>query len=209
MLCSHEQRINFHECRNLQTIVAHRNFNCRSKNPRYLSAVSPSSDVLFLVRASLAGREVKQIDCKHRRLCFTKATTPIYLTEDSICDMHCIQGGRRLLFLTEDGLVACSTKTGKKVWSIPLNQPDLNEEMTIRGITTDAEGHFFVCDTSNECVHVFSDNNGEHLGVLLKKEDGVIGVPHRIGWNHKSGLLIVTHKQDDSRFMVSIYKLRK
>ena len=123
----------------------------------YLSAVSPSSDVLFLVRAttSLAGSEVKQIDCKRRRLCFTKATILIYLTEDSICDMHCIQGGRRLLFLTEDGLVACSTKTGKKVWSIPLNQPDLNEEMTISGITTDAEGHFFVSDINNQCVHMF------------------------------------------------------
>ena len=201
-----------YEGKNLKRIVTHQTFG-NKYSPPFLSTVSPDSDVLFW----MGGRcikdgvvsEVKQLYYREGHFYVKKARTPINLSAYSINEMCCIRGGRGLLFVTENGLDTCDTETGKQNWSVTLNQPDLKEEMSISGITTDGKGRFFVCDTSNQCVHVFSDNDGEHLGILLKKEGGVIGVPHRIGWNHKSGLLVVTHKQDDSRFMVSIYKLRK
>ena len=211
-ICSgHQKKIICCEGKNLKNIVTRHSFGGK-QSPPFLSTVSPDSDVLFMIGDTskiTVGSEVKQLYYSDGHLYVKKARTPIHLTADSINEMSCIRGGQGLLFVTENGLVACDTETGKKNWSVALNQLDLKEEMSISGITTDGKGHFFVCDTNNECVHMFSDNDGEHLGIVLEKKDGVIGVPHRIGWNHKFGLLVVTHKQDDSRFMVSIYKFRK
>ena len=213
LIYSDRNEVICYEGANLKTIVSRRKFKGDLLSLKLLSTVSPNRDVLFWLGGTYDEDqkiEVKQLHCHDNGyLYFKKAKTPIDLPDDSIIDMCCISGGRSLLFVTEDGLVACNTKTGKQKWSASLNQPDLKEEMCIDGITTDAQGHLFVCDTKNECVHVFSENNAQHLGILLKKKDGDIGVPHKVGWNHKSGLLVVTHKQDDSRFIVSIYKLRK
>ena len=151
--------------------------------------------------------EVKQFHLKNGILAANEVKTVIDLKAGSVVEMCCIRGGNSLLFATKNRLVTFDTQIGSPDWGVTLNQPGLKEEISISAITTDALGHFFVCDTKNKCVHVFSDDDGEHLGILLKKEDGDIGVPHKIGWNHKSGLLVVTHKEDDSRFMVSIYKV--
>ena len=216
-ICSgRRKKIVCYEGENLKRILTHQSFGGKH-SPPFLSAVSPDSNVLFWMGSTYNDEfsydsvksEVKQLNCVNGHLYVKKAKTPIYLAVDSINEMCCIQDGRDLLFVTENGLVACNTKTGKEMWSVTSNQLDMKEEMFISGITTDAEGYFFVSDTNNQCVHMFSDSDGEYLGILLKNEDGFIGVPHRIGWNHKSSLLVVTHKQDDSRFMVSIYKLRK
>ena len=212
MIYSERNEVICYEGSNLETIVSRRNFKDHL-SLKLLSTVSPSTGVLFWLGGTYDEDqkiEVKQLHCQDNGyLYFNKAKTPIDLTADSIIDMCCIRGGQSLLFLTKDGFVSCNTKTGKQEWSVSLNQSDLKEQMSISAVTTDGQGHIFVCDINNECVHVFSDNNGEHLGILLKKEDGDIGVPHKIGWNDMFNLLVVIHKQDDLRFMVSIYKLRK
>ena len=151
--------------------------------------------------------EVKQVNFTYGMRTSNGVKTLFHLPCTYVVEICYIRGGHSLLFATKNGLLAFDIKTGKQNWSVSLDQADLKEKMSISAITTDQQGHVFVCDTNNKCVHVFSDDNGEHLGILLKKEDRDIGVPHKIGWNHKSGLLVVTHKEDDSRFMVSIYKL--
>ena len=205
MIYSQGNGVIFYEGRNLNTTVSRRNFN-KILNLELLSSISPDRDVLFLLSDEDRKREVRQFHCQGDYLALESPKTSIDLPDDSIIEMCCIRDGRSLLFVTEDRLVACNTRTGKQKWSV-TDQPDLKEELDISAITTDAQGHVFVCDTNNECVLVFSDNSGKHLGILLKKEDGEIGVPHKIGWNHKFGLLVVTHKQD-SRFMVSTYRLQ-
>ena len=183
----HQKKFICVEVKNLKRIVTRK--SC-SYSPSFLSTVSPDSNVLFW----MGSIEIKQFECRNGRL-HVRAKTPVRLKCDSIHEMCCIEGGRSLLFATKNRLMAFDTKTGNQNWSVNLNEFELKEEMLISAITTDGLHHLFVCDKNNQCVHVFSDNTGEHLGILLKKEDGDIGVPHMIGWNHKSEVLVVTHKR--------------
>ncbi len=49
-------------------------------------------------------------------------------------------------------------------WSVSGRQSDMEEEMSVWGVTSDGLGHLFVCDYSNKSILMFSTDNGQYLG---------------------------------------------
>ena len=169
----------------------------------YLSSPYPGSHVLFWT----AAETVLQYDCSKGDFRLKRTRTPMAYGLEEINGMCCIEGGDGLVFLTKDGLEAYETKTGDPKWKIPLQDRSMKETIGVGGFTVDSHGHLFMCDTNNECVHIFAETTGQSVGVILNK-DSDIGIPHKIGWNQNSKTLVVLHKKNGTRFHITVVTVK-
>ena len=62
-----------------------------------------------------------------------------------------------------EGVFAYALGGGECKWRVSGNLPGMDWEMTAAGVTADDQGHLFVCDINNKCVHMLSVQDGAYL----------------------------------------------
>ena len=92
------------------------------------------------------------------------------------------------------GVFAYTLDGGELKWRVSGKLPGMEHEIHAYGITADEQGHLFVTDWENECIHALSVRDGTHLGVVVRKGQEGVGEPHEIIWHNESASLIFTHK---------------
>ena len=106
----------------------------------------------------------------------------------------CTSGDQLMVTRCGDG-VFCYSLSGELKWrrSGKLS----GSEMSASAVTTDREGHVFVCDNVNRCIHVISEQNGAFLGVL----EGIgQREPSTITWHADTASLVVA-----ANFSLSVF----
>ena len=68
------------------------------------------------------------------------------------------------------------------------------------GLTTDGNGHLFVCDISNSCIQLF-DMDGKYMGVLLHEGEQGLGKPQWVRWSSDTKSLNVAHVKNEKWFL--------
>ena len=116
------------------------------------------------------------------------------------------QEGHQLIIKSfgHNGVFACDSVTGEIRWKVRGRLPGMQKWMTAHGIDTDERGHLFVCDTNNQCIHMFS-LNGAYLGVLLKSEDR-LGIPLKICWCRETSSAAVLHHKNNRCFVSAFWQ---
>ena len=108
------------------------------------------------------------------------------------------------------GLHAYDAASEEQNWSVKeKNSANQINDICFAGVTTDGNGHLFVCDVNNTCVQIFS-TDGTYMGPLIKKGQQGLGCPEWICWCEASSSLVVSHtdkNQSDSNVKISVIKL--
>ena len=118
-------------------------------------------------------------------------------------DISCVsQEGRQLIIKSfgSGGICASDAITGKTKWEVKGRLPGMEKWMTARGIDIDGLGRLFVCDTNNQCVHMFS-LNGDYPGVLLKSGEDSLGTPLKICCCRETFSVVVLHYKNDHSYV--------
>ena len=70
----------------------------------------------------------------------------------------------------------------------------------------DGCGHMFVSDGSkgNRCIQMFSVQDGQYLGCLIKEGEEGLGYPSRISWHSAFRALAVAHYEGKTWFLSGI-----
>ena len=170
------------------------------KSPSNASATPPPATLLFYVDYLRTPRKVRWLDCgasppKPADGC--NVTDTMHAVTHDICCCRCSQ----LLIITDSdhGICAYGTKDNRLVWKVKGKLNGMEHRMSPWGVTTDGNGHLFICDMRNECIQVFSVSDGKYEGCLLKKGQKGMGVPRCIRWFHENTSLVVAHKEADKR----------
>ena len=61
-----------------------------------------------------------------------------------------------------------NTETGKLEWKVNVAAPRMKYGMCPVGVTTD--GHLYISDWKNQCIHMFSLSDGLYMGCLFKAQ---------------------------------------
>ena len=75
--------------------------------------------------------------------------------------------------------------------------PGMEHKINIRAVTTDGQGHLFVCDDYNDCLQMFS-TDGRYLGAVLTQGAQGFGRPLRARWSGDTDSLVVAHVKDEN-----------
>ena len=123
-----------------------------------------------------------------------KVKFKFYTAEYIYWDMCFVQEqNKKLVIVTGDGLQeihAYNADTKSLEWKKEI------EGMENAGIAADGDGHLFVCDGDNRCVHMLSVSDGQYLGCLIKKGDQSLGAPLWAAWSEETSSLIVAHAKE-------------
>ena len=112
-------------------------------------------------------------------------------------DMCCMtQEGKQLLVIadSQDSVSAYSLITGVVEWQIQGLIGNLKEKMVPSATAADEQGHLYVCDSRNKCIHCIDTTSGKYLETLLQYEEDKM--PLRIRWCKIRSSLIVTSLKD-------------
>ena len=138
--------------------------------------------------------------------------------EDFITDMCRVEGTNNLIITLTGfsrefkgtGFYSYDVDTEEQKWSVKeKNSANQINDICFAGVTTDGNGHLFVCDINNACVQIFS-TDGTYMGPLIKKGQQGLGCPEWICWCEASSSLVVSHtdeNQSDSNVKISLIKL--
>ena len=94
---------------------------------------------------------------------------------------------------------------GELKWRVSGKPPGIEFHMDARGVVADEQGHLFVCDYNNRCVHLLSATDGVHLGVVVRKGEKGLGKPKEVAWHEESASLVVAHYKDTGCFILSVF----
>ena len=98
---------------------------------------------------------------------------------------------------------ACSVTTRELLWSLVELQPDgMNHPMNPSGITTDRNGHLFICDMANNCIQIFY-TDGTYICALDCNNKMELGNPDRVAWSKIESALVVTHRVK-GKYLISV-----
>ena len=145
-------------------------------------------------------------------------TTQVQL--DFITDMCRVEGTNNLIItliitgfnpaIKGTGFYGYDVATQERKWSAKEKNPtNLPADICFAGVTTDGNGHLFVCDVNNDCVQMFS-TDGMYMGPLIKKGEQGLGCPEWIRWFEESSSLVVSHRDKEHResnVKISLIKL--
>ena len=108
------------------------------------------------------------------------------------------------------GFHSYDVATQERIWSVKKKNPaNMPRDICFTGVTTDGNGHLFVCDVNNACVQMFS-TDGAYTGPLIKEGEQGLGCPEWIRWCTASSSLVVSHtdkEQRGSNVKISVLKL--
>ena len=108
--------------------------------------------------------------------------------------------------LTKGGVHVYNLKTKKLEWSFEGRLPSMNKVIKAQGLTTDDDGHLFVCDDNNRCVQMFNIADGRYLGTLIESGERDLGDPIRIRWCSRISSFVIIHSIND-KWWISVYKV--
>ena len=76
--------------------------------------------------------------------------------------------------------------------------PNMRHQVDACSVTGTELGYLFICDTNNQCVHMFNVNaDCGYMGVLLKAGEHGLGELGRVRWcGGKTSSLVVAHRAD-------------
>ena len=192
-LCVCRSKIEFRPVENLKK-VAHR-LDVDNHGPSHMCAVTSSPSQL-LFHDYRTGR-VHQVDCSD--------TSPIILGQISVVrnfrDM-CTSDNLLVVTSYDEGVFAYHLngfnweKGHKWIWRVSGKLPGMQHEIRASGVTTDGQGHLFICDFNNKCVHALSIQGGKHLGVVVREGEEGLGTPYKVTWHRESASLVVINEKD-------------
>ena len=104
-----------------------------------------------------------------------------------------------------EGVFAHTLNGGELKWRVSGKPPGIECDMDARGVVADEQGHLFVCDYNNRCVHLLSATDGVHLGVVVRKGEKGLGKPKEVAWHEESASLVVAHYKDAGCFILSVF----
>ena len=82
---------------------------------------------------------------------------------------------------------------------------NMERDLDPYSLSTDGDGHLFVMDLNNDCVHMFSLDDGSHMGVVLSEEEG-LSCFHDISWCNKKASLAVLCREN-GKACIAFYKI--
>ena len=108
---------------------------------------------------------------------------------------------------TRGGSYAYNANTSHLEWSVEERLPGKNKVIKAQGLTTDDDGHLFVCDDNNKCVQMFDVADGRYLGAAIKAGECGLGEPWAIAYSSKMCALVVAHlKGEGQKWWISVLK---
>lgn len=153
-----------------------------------------------------------RLDCSTYHIKQTGTPTQVS-SINKIQDGCCIEknGNTQLVYVSGD--IHCQDSNGKLVWSIhgAVTGTSTAAEIRCCSLCTDDNGHLFVCDSSNKCIHLFS-TDGVYLDCVAKEYEFNLGTPIFVRWCKKTSSLVVGHSGRNLRtnsytvFHISVLK---
>ncbi len=133
----------------------------------------------------------------------TKVTHSLRLSlEGKICCVQTCLGQTLVVGLDNDGtLSAVSATTGRSEWTAETVFSVFGGN---RDVTTDGEGHIFVCSQQEGWVKAFSDTNGGYIKTIVREGENGFGRPCKVCWSKATDSLIVAHEKAKEHFITSV-----
>ena len=170
--------------------------NAKSHQPGCLCAVTSSpSQLLFCVSKT---KKVHLVDCSTRP---PQGKIPIVYDRQKIVVDMCTSGDLLVLTRRDEGVFAYTLDGGELKWRASRKLPGMQHDIDASGVAAHDQGHLLVCDESNRCVHMLSERNGMHLGVVLREEEEGVGRLWNVAWHRESASLIVAHMKDGVNYL--------
>ena len=108
--------------------------------------------------------------------------------------------------LTKGGVQVYNLKTKQLEWRVEGRLTGMKKFLKAEGLTTNDQGHLFVCDDNNKCVQMLNVADGRYLGTLIKNGEQGLGEPARIRWCSKISSFVIIHLKND-KWWISVYKV--
>ena len=185
--------INFHDANKLSKIV--QSYKVTPRVPTRLAVLPPS--VLLYEDVSKVPHEVRWLDCSSSTI---KPADELHVTttrQRFTQDMCCTKIGGKTLLLTTSGfggtIQAYNASNNNVDWIVEGRLPGMRNAIKPHGITTDGQGHLFVCDSANKCIQMFSVDS-EYMGGVMKEETQRFDQLSAIWWSVAASSLILVHR---------------
>ena len=113
-------------------------------------------------------------------------------------------GGKKLLIAVNwiQGVRAYDVRSGAEQWRVEGEQllpgMEMEERFSPWGVTSNNQGHLFICDNKNHCIQMFRAADGRYMGKL---EVDLEQYPRMILWSEKLSTLIITHYESCMEFI--------
>ena len=187
---SANQELEFHDISNLGEVLL-----SYSVSPIGLSVLcmGESSNTLLFVYRSEDVFEVRRLDCSKSVpvLCddFTKTRA-----EDCVNYILVARhAGMKLLVVAGSTFIDAHKLNSSEVAWTNEDVTGMQMELCPRSLSTDGHGHLYVVDLDNDCVHMFSLDDGSHMGVVLSEEG--LSYFEEISWcDEKASLAVLCRK---------------
>ena len=159
---------------------------------------------------------VKWLDCQTSSPCPVNGKNTTFLHQlsdklsenDQMWDMTVVRHKKHdlLVITTHAGkMMAVDIRSDRCQWQASEYIPNKRYPLRAMGVTADCNGHLFVRDWNNGCIHLYSVD-GKFVKTLLEKGDHGIQTIRRIRWCDKNSSLIVVHSGNGrQQYHVSIF----
>ena len=104
-----------------------------------------------------------------------------------------------------EGVFAYTLPGVELKWKVSGKLPGTQGEIHACGTTVDEQGHLFVIDLENICVHALSVEDGTHMGVVVRGREDVVGNPLEVIWHQNSASLVVAHEPVQGGVHLSVF----
>ena len=194
-------RIEFREIKDFKHIVHFQ--SVESQKPCCLSTLGNSDAILGFAERKKKSFKLMQLKCD--------TVPPLPVNENDqlvplkVEDMCLIQRYKeQLLIITNPvGLFAYSLSKKRTMWKAALT--GMGKPMRLSSVASDGRMIVFACDQNNECVQVFSLQDGKYLGKLAGARG--LGNPERILWFDQESSLFVAHKDKNAILNMNVVKV--
>ena len=169
--------------------------------PDYMCAVTSSpSQLLYWYKDS---GKIHLVDCSTTPPTLQGEKPIVYGGKEDLSDM-CTSRDLLVVARGVDGVFAYTLDVtpytlygGKLKWEVSGELPGMHWDMSAEGVTADDNGHLFVCDEYNRCVHLLSAQDGAHLGAVVREWREVLVRPQKVIYHRKSASVIFAHEVEE------------
>ena len=157
--------------------------------------------VLLYEDVSRVPHEVRWLDCSSAVI---KPTDDLHVTQTRqrfTHDMCCTKIGDKTLLVTTSGfggsIQAYNAANNNVEWVVEGRLPGMRVAMKPHGVTTDGQGHLFVCDSASKSIQMFGVDS-EYMGSVLREETQRFDQLSAIWWSMAASSLILVHRTKDA-----------
>ena len=192
--------MDFHDISNLEKVES---CSVSPHEPGSLCVIPPST-ILFIDKSDkYFTRRIKRLDCKvspprsiEDILLAVQGNRPLYYLSDLLFVEH--NNKSLLVAISCSDIKAFDVKSGILVWEIDVQCLGIEHPITASAATADDQGHLFICDYFNVCIHIMLIDDGSRVGGLKRCSVFLA----QITWCKRRSSLIVSDPKN-----ISIYKI--